>query len=490
MTKTIGRQILNEKFALKVILPNFGMNEYDREFIIRSIDGAKTYLINEKKVKPGQKIVLINNAWPFYLIWFLAAAELGLSFVVSDYPRLSNSFSVQKKLSLYGSIDYVIGYPGQDIWEYFIDDESQKIDFMDYNTYSDEHKGEFWASEDSILIYSTSSGSTGTPKVIAHDHKFFYDLALRNINIYDLKEHDKCLHSKGLHHGSVTGVFFLPTIIACRDHYYAEIHNENSIPAEEWVDAVQNEQITRLFLMGNTLELLSQHLSESKRQHDDLSIYVLSAINSDIIDSIVKNHRYSIYSIFGCTETSGPLFLPSITPTNLHLFQQNNMGPILDNFYHIEIDSEQLLQVRMPDGEIICTGDKFSIVDENYIHKGRNTLYRIGETTIYLNLLIEAIENFLQKQHQDYFDVVLDKEFKKIWIRTDEFIKLKRLNNFLREEIIVPPHQFSETYMIHGQLIGKRSEFITGIKFDPEEIRIRCRQINKLNESKRIYFRK
>ena len=476
--KTISRQILNENFSLKVLLPDFEIYDYDREFIIRSVNGAKTYLIKEKNVRAGQKIVLINNAWPFYLIWFLAASELGLSFVVSDYPRLSNSFSVQKKLSLYGSIDYVIGYPGQDIWNYFVDDESQKIDFMDYFSYSDEHKDEYWASDDSILIYSTSSGSTGTPKVVAHDHKFFYDLALRNIGLYNLTKEDKCLHSKGLHHGSVTGVFFLPTIIACSHHYYADIHNENSVPAEIWTDFVQRERITRLFLMGDSLRSFSQHLSSSKRQHDNLDVYVLSSIDSSIIDSIVKEHRYSIHSIFGCTETSGPLFLPSVTPENVHTFQHTKMGPVLDSFYHIEIDHQQLLRVRMPNGDIVCTGDKFSVIDENYFYGGRTTLHRIGETTIYLDLLIEAIENFLEKQHQDFFDIVLDNEAKKIWIRVDQEIKLKRLNKFLRKEIIVPPHQYAETYMIHGQLVGKRSEFVTGIKFDPEEVRIRCRQIN------------
>jgi acyl-coenzyme A synthetase/AMP-(fatty) acid ligase len=476
--KTISRQILNENFELKVLLADSKLYDYDLKFIIRAVNGAKTFLIKEKNVQAGQKIVLINNAWPFYLIWFLAASELGLSFVVSDYPRLSNSFSVQKKLSLYGSIDYVIGYTEQDIWEYFLDDESQKIDFTDYFSYSDEHKDEFWATEDSILIYSTSSGSTGTPKVVAHNHKFFYDLALRNISLYDLKDQDKCLHSKGLHHGSVTGVFFLPTIMACNYHYYAEIHNENVMPADIWTDFVQREQITRLFLMDKSLRSFSQHLSLSKKQHDNLDVYVLSSIDYDIIDSIVNKHKYSIYSIFGCTETSGPLFLPSVTPENVQSFQHTKMGPILDNFYQIEIDHQQLLRVRMPNGDIVCTGDKFSIVNKDYFYGGRSTLHRIGETTIYLDLLIEAIENFLEKKHQDFFDIVLDKEAKKIWIRTDQYINLKRLNRFLRKEIIVPPHQYTETYMINGQLVGKRSEFVTGIKFDPEEIRIRCRRIN------------
>lgn len=476
--KTISRSILNRDFNLKVLNFNGDLVNYDRDFIIRAVNGAKTYLIKEKKVKPGQKIVLINNAWPFYLIWFLAASELGLSFVVSDYPKLSNSYSVQKKLELYGSLDFVIGYPEQDIWNYFIEKDSQKIDFLDYFSYSDEHKDEYWATEDSVLIYSTSSGSTGTPKVIAHNQKFFYDLAFRNSHLYDLKNQDRCLHSKGLHHGSVTGVFFLPTIISCSHHYYADLHNENAIPANVWVNTVQEEKITRLFLMGNTLDSFGQYLSLEKKKHDNLDIYVLSSINSNIINKVVKRAGYSIYSIFGCTETSGPLFLPGITPQNFDSFEPKNMGPILDNFYHITIDNKNLLQVRMPDGDIVCTGDKFSVFDKNYYYEGRNTLYRIGETTIYFHLLVEAIENFLNESHQAFFDVIIDQEAKKIWIRVDREINLKSLNKFLKKEIIVPPHQFLETYKIHGQIAGPRRDFITGIKFDPEEVRIRCRQIN------------
>lgn len=473
--RTITRNIINKNFELQVLQEDRSLFKYNRDSLIRAIDGAKTYLIKEKKVRPGQKIVLICNAWPFYFIWFIAAAELGLSFVVSDYPRLSNSFSVQKKLSLYGSIDYVIGYPNQDIWNYFIDNESQKIDFTDYFQYSDECKNEFWASEDSVLIYSTSSGSTGTPKVVEHTHKFFYDLAYRNIGLYNLKDDDKCLHSRGLHHGSVTGVFFLPTIISCKFHYYAEIHNEHIVPASVWTNLIQDEKITRLFLIADSLVSFAENLDFKKRRHENLDIYVLSSIYDHVIDKIVRENNYSIYSIFGCTETSGPLFLPSITPENVDMFNHKNMGPVLDDFYHIEINEQNLLNVRMPNGSSVCTGDQFLLIGKNYYFEGRTNLYRIGETTIYFDLLVEAIENFLHKTHQDFFDVVVDKEAKKIWIRVDEKINITDLNNFLQNNINISTSQFIETYMIHGQLVGQRNEFITGIKFDPEEIRIRCR---------------
>lgn len=476
--KTITQKILNDDFNLKVLLPSGKLYPYNRDFIIRCVNGAKTYLIKEKKVKPGQKIILINNAWPFYIIWFLAAADLGLSFVVSDYPKLSNSFSTQKKLSLYGSIDYVIGNADQDIWHYFIDSESQRIDFEDYFTYSDEYKDEFWATENSVLIYSTSSGSTGTPKVISHTHEFFYQLAKRNVHLYNLQSYDKCLHSKGLHHGSVTGVYFLPTIIACNHHYYGEIHNENAIPPSVWTKMIQDEKISRLFLMNDTLDSFSQNLDCERRKHNNLDVYVLSSITQDSIDNIVRKNKYSIHSIFGCTETSGPLFLQTITPQNVESFERVNMGPLLDHFYHIELNSDNILQVRMPNGDIVSTGDRFSIKNGNYYYEGRTGLYRIGETTIFFNLLIEAVENFLRKSHQTFFDLVIDKEAKKTWIRVDEEINLKRLNKFLKKNIIVPPYQFLETYMIHGQIVGSRQQFITGIKFDPEEIRIRCRQIN------------
>lgn len=467
----ITRDVVNKNFLLKVLEADRTINTYDKQDIINGIDRAKTYLIEEKKVRPGQKIVLITNTWPYYLIWFLAAAELGLSFVVSDYPKLKNSFSVKKKLSLYGSLDLVIGDLEQNIWNYFTENEYQKVDIKKISYPSDKHKNEIWANDDSILIYSTSSGSTGTPKVIKHTHDFFYKLLERNAKIYKLSPQDKCLHSKGLHHGSVTGVYFLPTLKYCSNHYYSSIH-DGSVPPKEWVGWIQEEHINRLFLMHDTIDYFVDNLKLKKKLSDQGEIYVLAPLKEDHIRKLTVDFRYKIWSIFGCTETSGPLFLPLIKHTDR---DRKNMGRILDEFYKISINNNGLLEVVMPNGETVCTGDRFRIDKKDWIFEGRKDLYRLNGIPIYMDVLTEFIENFTKGQNQDFFDIVIDSEENKIYIRTNEFIDLDQLNSYLDEEIYLDS---KKSYKIHQQIVEKREKFITGIKFDPEEIRLMCRQLN------------
>jgi acyl-coenzyme A synthetase/AMP-(fatty) acid ligase len=478
--KIITRQILNENFKLKILekdkTETFDCN---RDYIIERVDMAKTFLIKHKKVRPGQKIMYVHNAWPNFLIWFLAAAELGLSFIISDYPKLSNSFSVKKKLSLYGQIDFLIGNENdnREIWNYFVEDEDKKIDINEFKEWADiEHKNEYWAEEESILIYSTSSGSTGTPKVIKHNHRFFYDLLERNAKLYQLTDDDKCLHTKGMHHGSVTGVFFLPTLKYCENHYVTDLSDNEFLKSDAWGNWIFKEKMSRIFLMNDMLDQFAQTANLHEKTDHQIKIYVLSYVNEKHIESLIKKHDFKIFSIFGCVETSGPLFLPCIENKDLDSYEKSSMGEILDDFYTLSINEDSLLEVVMPDEHVVCTGDKFKIVNDKWYHEGREDLYRINGTPIYLDVLIECVERFTGKKDCDFFDLVIDSECKQIYIRSNEPIDLIELNKFIVQEINVNSSDIN-SYKVNKQLVGKRENFVTGIKFDQEEIRLRCREI-------------
>lgn len=471
----ITRDIIADNFSIKVLNPDGIENTVDKDFIIRAINGAKSYLIKEKNVKPGQKIIIIHNAWPDYVVWFFAAAELGLSFVVSDYPRLNNSVSVQKKLSLYGSLDLVITYPGVEISNFFSDDQNKIIEWNEFLTYPPERADEIWANEKSILIYSTSSGTTGTPKVIKHSHEFFYRLAKRNAALYNLSLDDRCLHSKSLHHGSVTGVYFLPTIMSCSHHFHTRIHPKT--PALPWVRWAEKHNINRLFLMQETIEQFSFNITPSIKNQGKKFLYILSKIDDNSIQKIIYRGGYRISSIFGCTETSGPLFLPTWSHKTKRAILTHYMGKPLDDFYKLTLNDKNLLEVTMPDGEVVCTGDRFEIIDNQWIYRGRENTYKINGVPLYLDLLIDCLENFFKKNHGDFFDLVIDSEHDMIYIRLNSPYKLYKINEHIKKQI-VSQDDSNNPYIIHKQIIGPRSDFITGIKFDPEEIRIRCRQIN------------
>lgn len=472
----INREIINPNLVVRSLFEITGeISQHNYQEIIQYINQAKTYLIKEKNCKEGQKVLLAMSGWPQYLVWFIACAELGMAFVVSDHPNIENYKSVAKKLNLYGEIDHLIGRPGSEVLNHYpsIIDRLIKSDVIfDYK--EQDCADVFWARPDSVILYATSSGTTDTPKVISYTQKFFYDLLERNAALYNLKESDRCLHTKGLHHGSVTGVYFLPTLKYCSTHYYAKSYEESTenqfLKSPNWVELIQQEKINRCLLFYNMTDHFVQVANIEKKQHNNLTVYVLSKISKNHIDVIVKKFNYKIVSIFGCTETSGPLFLPEITSTNADSYDSTNFGKPLDNFYKIDLDKNEILTVTMPDGSIVSTGDKFYKVNEDYIFAGRENLYRINGSTVYLNTLIEVIEQLLQIKHTEEFDIVFDKEFEKIYIRLDFDINLDDLNHKINSVMN------QKQYFISDKIIDPRIKFFAGIKFNPEEIRLRCRK--------------
>lgn len=469
----INREIINPNLVVKFLYNN-KIVDFKYKDIIRLINKAKSYLVNEKNCTPGQKVLLATNGWPQYLIWFIACSELGLAFVVSDHPNIDTSKSVGAKLNLYGEIDFIIGQEESDIFTYFPERIDRLIDrdaFFPYDKV--DQANTHWATPETIILYATSSGTTDTPKIVKYRHRFFYDLLERNAKLYNLKETDKCLHTKGLHHGSVTGVYFLPTIKYCATHYYARaVDILEPIPNEtNWVELIQQEKINHCLMFYKMADTFSKLASLDQKMHDDLNVYVLSKITNQQVDVIVKQLGYKMLSIFGCTETSGPLFLPEINPDNASYYDPNNFGKELDDFFGIALDKDNLLTITMPDGSITCTGDKFSRINGNYIFEGREHLYRINGLPIYLNIMIDVIAQILEMQHGEQFDLVFDGMLEKVYIRSDVPVELSDLNYRLRA-IIRQKH-----YEVSKNIVGPRDDFFNGIKFDPEEVRIRCREI-------------
>ena len=448
------------------------------ESIIRKIDILKNYLLEVKNAKPGQKVIMANFFWPDYLAWYFACAELGIIFVVSDYPK---SEATLKKLEIYGDIDYIIYDhhcpPG------FINLKEKLIDSnYVFQTYFDNSKTPILVNEESVFMLSTSSGTTGTPKLISHTHGFFASLLERNASLYNLKPEQKCFHSKGLHHGSVTGVYFLPTIKYCSHHYHAPFKflpsqqkNDYYVDTRDlvsgWVKMIQDEKINMCLMFYDQIECLTEFLQLGNKKHDDLTIYVLSKVKPDVINKLVGEFHYTIKSIFGCTETSGPLFLPEINKDNYQIFDSSNCGKPLDDYYNLSINDDNLLEVGMPDKTTIIPGDKFIIHNGDYIFKGRENLYRIKGQTFYLDFFNDTIEQLTPLKRETDFDVIVDQDYQKIYIRLTNDYDIHELNKKLGQ------HLGTSDYYIHKKIVHPRQNFFSGIKFDPESIRIVCRQL-------------
>lgn len=455
----ITRHILHPQMILEV-----NDNRWSRDEILDGIDRAKSYLINEKKVKPGQNVVMLAIHWPSYLIWFMACAELGLSFVICDSVGLHRcSASVREKLSLYGEIDHVIGSI-QD--QYFCELPHLYEKYIHQGAWINYPKTfdtPIWANRDSILIRSTTSGTTNIPKVCNHTHGFFYDLMIRNADVLNLNENDVCLHTRILHHGSVAGVFFLPSLYRCKGHRWCVVADS--------AKTIEKYDIDRILISYDSIiEITDKTTNKMVIPKKIMTMYVLSHVSNQFLDHVVKHLGNTVISIYGCTETSGPLMLSTAEPFDEENWNLRAFSGPLDTFYDLSM-KDGMIQVVMPDGNIIIPGDRFVMNGDKWILKGRENIYRIKGKQIYLGVLASWLESRYNWKHQDTFDLVFDSERESIYLRINNMI-LNSLHD-LNQEIEL--HFGSTNYQISKMIEGDRLDFYTGIKFDANEMRLRCR---------------
>jgi acyl-CoA synthetase (AMP-forming)/AMP-acid ligase II len=430
----ITRRILNSQLNITVNSETVETH-YSYNDIIDYINRAKTFLIKIKQVKKGQRVLILNSKWPGLFIWFLAGAELGLKFIVVD----SNAEESKSTLKLYGNIDHLLS------------DFGEILDWTDTSL-----QNEYWAEPDSILIETLSSGSTNDPKIVEYTHNFLYKLAHRNSKLYNLQLQDRCIHTRTLAHSSTVGVYFLPVIISCKNHYYFDGKKD------KWVKFIKENKINRCLVFLKYLDAIHNNFDNDIDYN--FTIFVASKLPNGF-DRII-NDRIEVISLYGCTETSGPIFLSKLNNKNKLSFQPNDFGELLDNFYKINIKNN-LLQVTMPSGQIIDTGDQFSVIDNRMIFQGRGNRYSINNELVDVNLLNNLIIKYIND-----FDIVIDSVFNEIYLRTTCELNLEELNLNIQTLL-------GSNYKISKQLSLPKSRFMSGVKFNANAVRIKCRRMIK-----------
>lgn len=485
MSHIITRDILNKDLTITVHSSLYDTQIYKKTELVKYINRAKTYLIKEKNCKAGQSVFIADVEWPSYIGWFFACSELGINFIISDLPVEQRNFSyVGNRLKeIYGTIDYYIGKIS--LGKELLGDSFSDIDQDVLLNYTDESCADiFYANPDTLLIRSMTSGTTGEPKLAFHTHKFFYDLMLRNSKVYDLKGQNKCLHTKILHHGSVLGVFFLPTLYSCSRHYWINPNvamsdnvkilsgksievafPQNTLLPKILAKVIKAHNIDKVLLFYDMIEFLYNDINNSTK--NNLTVYVLSPVQQHIVDKMVGEFNYEIVSIFGCTESSGPLFLQTVNNKNYKNFNYKNFGKPLDDFYGLNLIQDNLLEITMPDNQKILSGDKFQKVDDEFIFLGRNNSFKIKGQTIIMDLLIDFFENKLGKKSGLDFHVIFDQPNEKIFLRYIENLDFEQINHEITNEL-------GSNYQIHFQSLEPKTNFMSGIKFDADLFRKVC----------------
>lgn len=427
----ISKNFLCNNLSVNIINSKYHKLKYHNSTLNLYIALVKTYLIKEKNVKPQEKIWLNFDIWPNFLVWFIAAAELGLIIIILD-PKSKSKDDI---LRIYDGIDYVI-------------DEEHNIFYMYRDT---SERDTIYASPESVLIYTTSSGSTGTPKLVKYTHEFLFSLAVRNKNVYNLLESDKCLHNNTLVHSSIVGTYFLPSLYSCEHHYYFNVSND------DWCHHLDNEKINWCTLFHSHLELLKEYPPSITH---NLNIIAISKLLKEFKDNVLTK-TVKVYSSFGCSEVNGPVLLSVVDDSQN---DETIFYEIKDEFYTLHINDNELIIEHK--NKKIHTGDKFYINnDGKYIHQGRLNLYTINNEIIDINQLSDVISS----HYKGLFDLVVDKNFQMIYLRSDSSVNLLELNELIKLEL-------GNNYIISEVLVAPRDEFVNSVKFNANGVRLLCRQ--------------
>lgn len=463
--KIITREWIHKGFVFQ---SNFDTVFY--EDMIRLIQKWKIFLFNNLKADKGMTIgFCVSTIDEKYFSLFFAAAELGLKFVVFQRPE-SLSDLENYKLEIFKPMDYIV-YDNQNIkseiiskfindfskCSFSIEEVKREIGIAPFKDQADV----FLADNKSEILLTTSSGTTDKPKLITHTHEFFYDLCKRNSKIMDFRENDKIIHIRNLHHGSSLGVFFLPSLNASSHHYASNFTNDN---VETLGNDMKKYGITKISVPYNKIidDIIS--LNDS---FPDLTIFNLSFLQDSWIDACKKNKIKEVKSIFGCNETSGPIYMPSINSSiDTTSVDFKNLGSLLDDFYPTKIENGTLHVYLKTYDRWVSTNDKIEKIKDNFIFKGKDSSVRINDILINTEEFKDLVKQYVSTDHV----VIFDKEQEKIYLGILDDIQ-KSIINFYEDlnkkisEIYSPLVQISKV----GYVVRER--FFYGIKIDHEQLR-------------------
>ena len=337
-----------------------------------------------------------------------------------------------------------------------------------FDTFS--HLNQIERSPEEKVLVATTSGSTGTPRIVEYSHRLFDDVRKRSIKIFKLESKDRVLHLSNMHHGGTGGVFFLPSLSACKHHYYFDGLSPAS-NINELIRLIKSQKITKAMFPNNLL--VSRLLDKLDWLDHDFEIYVNQANTKPWINAVKRTNVKAVHSLFGSTETLGPIFLNSITRDSTQDHNVLNYGKLLDDHYQIDCRSNcTVVTIKNHYQEILS--DCFAI-DSNgdHIFQSRTTLIRINDCTVSLRDLNKLTHDLLG----DNGVIVPDTVTNKIYVAyTDKLIDpdhtLHNVNLGLKS--ISPVLQID-----HANCVDL-DQFVSGIKLSIENLRAHFRQTYQL----------
>tara|TARA_B100000212_G_scaffold287989_1_gene228942 strand:+ start:5213 stop:6547 length:1335 start_codon:yes stop_codon:yes gene_type:complete len=432
----ITRDVINKNIKYTGCYGNNDSDKlYDYDDLCREIDRFKNILLHNNAQK-GQTVYNFLRGTRSTSLFF-AAAELGLITCITDVTKSSrklffeNDEYIDAKTRSVMPIDFVFEDKevGKSEKRKMYCDVADKVIVYDKD-FDCSYNNIINATDDTVIAKTCSSGTTGTPKSISHTHSFICKLAKRNSKSF----YGNVLSTNIFHHGSSFATFFLPSLLAdqvefIRYDYMKEYDMKD-------IDHVQ-------FPYTNYIK---RFLRQSTSDTPQLNIYTLAKIDKSWKKYLGVKMK-DIISLFGSSETSGPIFTQNLTDDSFEV----------DRF----VDPDGWYDPKVIDGKLNLTGDRFEYNDDgSYKFLGRDDVVTIGGQDISLLTINQQAKELIGDCH-----VTLDTKFQKVYlcVWNDEDDLSKQIEKFTS----------LYTLDIETKIFPRNGEFIflCGIKIDNESIR-------------------
>lgn len=445
------------------------------EQLCNGIDIIKDILKNEYKCKLGDSVLIGISPSTLQVATFFACAELGLEVLILDHNRNDNWISTDyidpKTQSLMPITFFILDSKYKDtntqkqnffikICEHFV-----VLDFDTlYKQYTKSDVG-IDATHNSVLIKCTSSGTTGTAKIVKHTHEFLYHLIQRNTKFYD---GTVCMITN-LNHGSSPATYFLPALCSKNTTKFVSsatlnAENKNPNPLRRQINFTYLSILKTIktfdvrHLMIPYAHLVDQFIRLG--DYPNLNIYTLSTIKQTWLEFYQNKKINNIISFFGCNETSGPLLINEISDID---FAESGYK-LMDDFYKLNLNGGTNLEVEMPIYNIkISTNDKFELVGDKYLHKGRNDLYRVNGRLVDLPGYNKEINDALDGMI--IVDTAKDKLYVAVWNTTPGYEEKLNIISSKFESLSEGAHKIDKYAVL------EKDRFYSGVKLDMELLR-------------------
>lgn len=453
------------------------------------IDYWKKKLV-EHGALPGHKIGLAAPVHDIaYVALTFAAFELGLKLVILLKPITEKELN-DLKFKAHLPLDVLVldqwAIEDPKIKDHFVRNSKiivplKTIDYLFFTMDRDhlKYRNKIDARPDEDLILCTSSGTTGVPKLVNHSHKFLYDLCTINRFQLEFEEEDRCLHLATFNHGSSLSIFFLPALKTAKWHYFNLFYGFSATSNEEsnwdkFVEFCKKNKITKILC---PFSLYTDHIisaiGRDKEGLPNLTLMVLSFINPKWLPTAQTGKLKKIVSIYGCTETGGPLFLPYIDQ-NTNKINPKFLGQPIDGFYDIKI-IDNSLTVKLPDGVVVETEDFISQDKNGCTFISKKKMARINDVEINPNDIIELFEKHIPYVSRNSLVIIVDEIYNNLYVVTNN--QTLTLENEKMKSIIKDFYS-NRVELAAIMYIESLNYSVVGIKPDKERILDYIRQRN------------